>query len=293
MFFSFIHSFKTVLQIIFQIILTNSDFNAMEEEPMDIDDVDTQSNNAAFEMHGETDPSIVALFCKDILIAAGHKFSETNLMRNASKITAFIKSNLLPFLRSTALFAHFLTETPWPKKIWLKSNNDGGLRVSNNEEYDLLCQYLAIESNLSSLMQIANLRHLCLSWARHEKLSTAFVCSNGGRGTILHLEHQFLRQPHSINRLVNLPYDYTDLVNSVANFTCPNSNGEESRSPTMCLICGVVLCSQNYCCQQKVGNEFVGACTYHSQKCSASVGLFLQIRVNRVLLLASRGRGFY
>lgn len=254
------------------------------EEPMEID------ADAKIEPElSETDPTVVALFCKDILIAAGHKFSEENLMNNASKITAFIKSNLLPFLRSTAIFAHFLTETPWPKKIWLKSKD--GVKVSNNEEYDLLCQYLAIECNLSSLMQIASLRHLCLSWARHEKLSTVFICSNG-HSTVLNLEHRFLRQPHSINRLVNLPYDYTDLVNSVANFTCPNSNGEESRSPTMCLICGVVLCSQNYCCQQKVGNEFVGACTYHSQKCSASVGLFLQIRVNRVLLLASRGRGY-
>lgn len=47
-----------------------------------------------------------------------------------------------------------------------------------------------------------------------------------------------------INQLVSLPHDYSELINTVSQFPCPASSGDDSRTPTMCLVCGKMLCSQ-------------------------------------------------
>lgn len=57
---------------------------------------------------------------------------------------------------------------------------------------------------------------------------------------------------------------------------CPKSNGDETRAPTMCLVCGQMLCSQSYCCQTELDGVKVGAATEHSYKCGAGVGIFLR-----------------
>lgn len=65
---------------------------------------------------------------------------------------------------------------------------------------------------------------------------------------------KFIRQPHLVNRLIELPYDYSELVDKVSDFSCPSIKNEDSRTPTMCLICGVMLCSQSYCCQRDLND---------------------------------------
>jgi E3 ubiquitin-protein ligase UBR2 len=89
-----------------------------------------------------------------------------------------------------------------------------------------------------------------------------------------------------VRQLVTLPEDYSDLINSVSLFTCRNNEREDSRNPTMCLVCGEILCSQTYCCQKeldKVGK--VGSCTYHTEMCGAGAGIFLRMRDAEILLL--------
>lgn len=100
-----------------------------------------------------------------------------------------------------------------------------------------------------------------------------------------------IRQPHEVNRLVSLPSDYSELINSVSQFTCPNSDSDDSRSPTMCLVCGTMLCSQSYCCQTDLDGMMVGACTYHTHICGAGVGIFLRVRDCKILLLAGKSKG--
>lgn len=65
---------------------------------------------------------------------------------------------------------------------------------------------------------------------------------------------ELIRQPHLVNRLIDLPYDYSELVDKVSDFTCPSIRNEDSRTPTMCLVCGVMLCSQSYCCQRDLND---------------------------------------
>lgn len=65
---------------------------------------------------------------------------------------------------------------------------------------------------------------------------------------------KFIAQPHLVNRLIDLPHDYSELVDRVSDFTCPSIKNEDSRTPTMCLVCGLMLCSQNYCCQRDLND---------------------------------------
>lgn len=113
--------------------------------------------------------------------------------------------------------------------------------------------------------------------------------------------------PRESNKLINLPEDYSVLINQASSFTsvqpptltlhthththtskkgrkravcylcrCPRSGADKSRAPTLCLVCGSMLCSQSYCCQTEVDGEDVGACTAHTFNCGAGVGLFLR-----------------
>ena len=59
-------------------------------------------------------------------------------------------------------------------------------------------------------------------------------------------------------------------------FRCPKSDGDDSRAPTMCLVCGTMLCSQSYCCQTEFEGATMGAATEHAYKCGGGAGIFLR-----------------
>lgn len=96
-----------------------------------------------------------------------------------------------------------------------------------------------------------------------------------------------------IRQLIGLPDDYIDVINSVSVFTCPNNEKDESRNPSMCLVCGEILCSQTYCCQKELEpGKPLGACTYHMHTCGAGIGMFLRIREAEILLLGPNKGAF-
>lgn len=102
----------------------------------------------------------------------------------------------------------------------------------------------------SSSMPPANQRGL-----QHQQLAQVQAHDGGGgAGQSELMPVRLIRQPHSVNRLIDLPYDYSELVDKVSNFTCPSIKNEDSRTPTMCLVCGVMLCSQSYCCQRDLND---------------------------------------
>lgn len=107
------------------------------------------------------------------------------------------------------------------------------------------------------------------------------------------INDMLLPSPLKIIHLVDLPTDYSELINAVSSFNCPNSDKEDSRYPTMCLTCGEILCSQSYCCQTEVDKSLVGACTSHAHRCGSGVGIFLRVRECEILLLASPSRGCF
>uniref|UniRef100_A0A8C7SJ68 E3 ubiquitin-protein ligase n=1 Tax=Oncorhynchus mykiss TaxID=8022 RepID=A0A8C7SJ68_ONCMY len=94
---------------------------------------------------------------------------------------------------------------------------------------------------------------------------------------------------------LSLPSNLLQLFHESLSHThqCPKSGGDKSRAPTLCLVCGSMLCSQSYCCQTELEGEDVGACTAHTFACGAGVGIFLRVRESQVLFLAGKTKGCF
>uniref|UniRef100_A0A8C9SSU5 E3 ubiquitin-protein ligase n=1 Tax=Scleropages formosus TaxID=113540 RepID=A0A8C9SSU5_SCLFO len=132
----------------------------------------------------------------------------------------------------------------------------------------------------------------------HGKSSTAYLSYTLSLSEHFHKEYRCfsfpnLSFPRESNRLIDLPDDYSALINQASSFTCPKSGGDKSRAPTLCLVCGTMLCSQSYCCQAELDGEDVGACTAHTFTCGSGVGIFLRVRESQVLFLAGKTKGCF
>ncbi|XP_033468365.1 E3 ubiquitin-protein ligase UBR2 isoform X2 [Epinephelus lanceolatus] len=185
-----------------------------------------------------------------------------------------VKSGILPFLRAAALFFHYLNSTAPP----------ADLLVTGPGQWEALLSYLSLPSNL---LQLYHSQHTLL-----EPLIHRWCCHPGVRQT-LQGGGVIVRFPRESNRLIDLPEDYSVLINQASSFTCPRSGGDKSQAPTLCLVCGSMLCSQSYCCQTEVEGEDVGACTAHTFTCGAGLGLFLRVRESQVLFVAGKTKGCF
>lgn len=190
---------------------------------------------------------------------------------NAESIWETVKTASLPFLRCCALFYHFLTDVPYPSC----------LAELGGDTYEELCKYLGLPVTVTELFDTPKYKDLMTRWLTHERVP-GYLSSR-----------RFAILPKTVNGLVVLPKDYSELINMVSTFTCPNSDRDDTRNPTMCLVCGEMLCSQSYCCQQELNNISVGACTFHAHRCGANCGIFLRVRECDILLLATPNRGCF
>ncbi|XP_017331926.1 E3 ubiquitin-protein ligase UBR1 [Ictalurus punctatus] len=192
----------------------------------------------------------------------------------ASMTVDMVKRGVLPFLRCAALFFHCLTGVPAPEEL-------SSTAVSCESQLPLLCSYLALPCNLFQLFQ------------DHQDTATVLIqrwCGNEAVSKGLKGE-MHIRYPRKRNRLIDLPEDYSVLLNQASHFKCPKSSDDERKHPTLCLFCGVMLCSQSPCCQVQLDGEEVGACTAHAATCGAGVGMFLRVRECEIVLMASKTRG--
>ncbi|KAM9476389.1 E3 ubiquitin-protein ligase UBR2 isoform 2-T2 [Clarias gariepinus] len=187
-----------------------------------------------------------------------------------------VKAGFLPFLRGAALFFHHLSGVPTPSELHGNSVGAG--------EWEVLCAYLCLPSNLLQL------------YYNHQEVLDPLLqgwCSHPGIQQYLQSPETLISFPRESNKLIDLPEDYSALINQASSFTCPKSGGDKSRAPTLCLVCGAMLCSQSYCCQTEVEGEDVGACTAHTFTCGAGVGIFLRVRESQVLFLAGKTKGCF
>ncbi|CAH2328512.1 E3 ubiquitin- ligase UBR1 isoform X3 [Pelobates cultripes] len=185
-----------------------------------------------------------------------------------------VKKGILPYLRCSALFFHYLLGVTPPEVLKSPASPDAQLEA--------LCTYLSLPSNLLLLFQDYwdTVKPLIQRWG-----SDPSVLS------VLNGETTALRYPRKHNTLTELPDDYSVLLNQASHFRCPKSQDNERKHPVLCLLCGTVLCSQNTCCQELVDGETLGACTSHSLQCGAGICMFLKIRECRVVLIEGRTRG--
>uniref|UniRef100_A0A672KZY2 E3 ubiquitin-protein ligase n=1 Tax=Sinocyclocheilus grahami TaxID=75366 RepID=A0A672KZY2_SINGR len=218
--------------------------------------------------------------------AAAELFSIVSQHTDRAGVTGFcvegVKRGVLPFLRCAALFFNCLTGVPPPEE----------LSESPESQLHLLCSYLSLPSNLFQLFQ----DHRDVVTTLIKRVRLMHVSVNGYkfwlRNTLQQeISHLVFRYPHKKNRLIDLPEDYSVLLNQASHFKCPNSSDDERKHPTLCLLCGVMLCAQSPCCQEQLNGEDVGACTAHAAICGAGVGMFLRVRECEIILMASKTRG--
>ncbi|KAM8946628.1 E3 ubiquitin-protein ligase UBR2 isoform 2-T2 [Pelodytes ibericus] len=185
-----------------------------------------------------------------------------------------IKAAFLPFLRCSALFFHYLNGVPAPSD----------LPVSGMSQFDHLCSYLSLPTNLFSLFQDNPkvTETLIKRWYKNQEV-TSYLAG----------ERTAISFPRESNKLIDLPEDYSSLINQASHFSCPKSGGDKSRAPTLCLVCGAMLCSQSYCCQTELEGEDVGACTAHTYTCGSGMGIFLRVRECQILFLAGKTKGCF
>ncbi|KAI4878590.1 hypothetical protein NFI96_016707 [Prochilodus magdalenae] len=192
-----------------------------------------------------------------------------------SMIADRVRRGILPFLRCAALFFNCLTGVPPPEDL-------SSTAESPESQLPLLCSYLALPCNLFQLFQ------------EHRDTVTPLIqrwCGNEAISKALKGEMNVVRYPRKRNRLIDLPEDYSVLLNQASHFKCPKSSDDERKHPTLCLFCGTMLCSQSPCCHVQLDGEEVGACTAHAASCGAGVGMFLRVRECEIVLMASRTRG--
>ncbi|KAF7658034.1 hypothetical protein LDENG_00018910 [Lucifuga dentata] len=186
-----------------------------------------------------------------------------------------VRRGITPFLRCAALFFSCLTGVHPPEELFSTT-------VSSQGQMEALCSYLVLPSNVFQLFQ------------DHRETTTPLLqrwCGSSAVTRILEGKIETVRYPQRRNHLIELPEDYSVLLNQASHFQCPKSADDERKHPTLCLFCGTMLCSQSTCCLTQLDGEDVGACTAHASTCGAGVGMFLRIRECEIVLMASKTRG--
>lgn len=202
-------------------------------------DTDSSDQSVSGQPSGSSAGKVLHSFYTDIKMASGQV---NHQISSSVQIESFLKSNSLPFLRSVALFFHFLTNVSPPQRL-----KDSSEALTANEEFDILCHYLGLSPKFSVLLESSSMRQLAQIWARHPRVNLIVSQSTDATETAIENPPKLIAQPHAINRLIDLPNDYSDLINSVSQFTCPNSDGDDSRSPTMCLVSRPLIQCTTFC----------------------------------------------
>ncbi|KAH8416831.1 hypothetical protein KR222_006992 [Zaprionus bogoriensis] len=216
-----------------------------------------------------------------------------NMTALATMLLSYVKQQMSSFLRCCCLFYRCKTDVDFPDTF----------PKYKPDRFELMCQYLGLNPQLGVYFDMESAYATMMqSFASHSYIRNQHFVRQT-RDHLLLAPSSSSASPQSptiwpvpclrpLPHLVKLYEDYSDLINSVSDIFCPNNEREEMKTPTMCLICGTILCGQSYCCQPELCKQPVGACTHHAHNCGAEVGIFLRIRDCQVVFLG-RGKGCF
>jgi E3 ubiquitin-protein ligase UBR2 len=187
----------------------------------------------------------------------------------SSQLIQTLKDQSRTFLRCSCILFHFLTQVPLPDEMAM------------DDSFEVMAEYLNIDVNITNYFKDSSMLNFMIQCAQHKAVEVYYNRLKADEQNLIPIVPALA----PIRQLVSLPDDYSDLINSVSTFTCKNNEREDSRNPTMCLVCGEVICSQTYCCQRELNKQQVGACNYHTEVCGAGAGIYLRIRDAEILLL--------
>lgn len=214
-------------------------------------------------------------------------------VKKVAMLLSYVKRQMCSFLRCSCLFYRCMTDKDFPDTF----------PKYKPDKFDLMCEYLGLNPQLDVYFDMESAYATMMqSFASHPYIRNDHFIKQT-RDLLLLAPSSSTTSPQSptirfvpclrpLPHLVKLYDDYSDLINSVSDIFCPNNEREEMKTPTMCLICGTILCGQSYCCQPELGKQAVGACTHHAHNCGAEVGIFLRIRDCQVVYLG-RGKGCF
>lgn len=194
---------------------------------------------------------------------------------SSSDFYAFVKATMLSYLRCCVLLLSHVTG------VFALDN------VEVNAELTSVLKYLELPANLSELLRTDDeLWTTVEGWVSHPQVLQSLSTDPS---------NLFYPKLEKLPDLVPLPSNYGQLVEEAAAFICPKFASDDSLHPTMCLVCGEMLCSQSYCCQRRIPekDQLVGACTFHARTCGAGTGLFLRVRESTIVLLDNMQRGTF
>ncbi|KAL8590352.1 hypothetical protein ACOMHN_006468 [Nucella lapillus] len=264
------------------------------------------------EAEAEEEGSALLEIYKSLRSDAGLEYTERT---SCWQLLSHVREATLPFLRCAALFYHFLTGVIVP----------ASLHEKGTDEFSHLCNYLALPKDICTLFTGQHTQSMVKSWCCsrtvRERLSASgtklmkyppppphlddnntniddmcddsWCCSRTVRERLSASGTKLMKYSRTAQRLITLPADYSELINEASQFKCPTSDGDDSRAPTRCLVCGVMLCSQSYCCQTDIEGTTVGAATQHACTCGAGNGIFLRVRDCQILLLSGKTKGCF
>lgn len=195
-----------------------------------------------FEKYRKTSPKKISheTECIQFIVSVlGHKC----VTFDTDGVWGEVKERLRPFLRCCSIFFHYKQPNKFSNDIDLK-----------NDTFENLASYLQLPSSCKELLNDDLTIHLFMSWAEHPKISDFHVnCATSWKFEPYIKEIGATR----INGLVKLPREYSELLNRVRDFSCSEFEIGDSQNPTMCLVCGKILCSQSYCCQTELNQQKV------------------------------------
>lgn len=205
-----------------------------------------------------------------------HEGSGITESQLSSVLIQTLKDHSRTFLRCSCIFFNFLTQIPLPEEMAIV------------DTFEVMARYLNLNENILDYFEDSPMLNFMVQCAEHKAIDVYRDKLRSGDQNLVPIVPSL----SPIRQLVSLPEDYSDLINSVSSFTCKNNEREDSRNPTMCLVCGEIICSQTYCCQRELNKQQVGACNYHNEVCGAGAGIYLRIRDAEVLLLGQNSGCF-
>lgn len=265
--------FNTMFGVnLLKILLTvNLNKNEDEIEDMDYEDETQSSSNEEF---SEEDSHMIAFYEKyNIYRREETAIKDEDKIKIRKQLVEALKDQSRTYMRASCILFHFLTEVPFPDEM----SQLGG------DSFEIMSDYLNVNKNVSKYFSETEMLPFLQQCAQHNVVTT-WRNKLKSDADVDDLKPIFEVNP-KVRQLVPLPDDYSDLINSVSLFTCRNNEREDSRNPTMCLVCGEILCSQTYCCQREINKASVGACNYHAEICGTGAGIYLRIRDAEILLL--------
>lgn len=156
-----------------------------------------------------------------------HKLAKwvSQVVGTADRVTPkanLVQRAMIKFLRCSALFFHFVTNVPLPVLE--------GDHLDDHTIYSVLSQYLSLPPTLSELINQPDNYEIMDRVLQNDRMKLAVGPELSPK----------------LRKLIDLPQDYTDLLNMATTYECPTTSSLErkTKSVAICLLCGRLICCE-------------------------------------------------